>query len=102
VNGTGFYNGSVVRWNGSSLTTTYVSGTQVTASVPAANIASAGTASGTVFNASPGGGTSNAVTFTINSAAKLPSVQTDAADNVTATSGDMHGEIFQDGAPYTV
>ncbi len=66
VNGSGFVNSSVVRFNGNSLTTTYVSGTQLTAEVTAENIATAGTASITVFNPAPGGGNSNAVLLTIN------------------------------------
>ena len=64
VNGTNFINGSVVRWNGSPRTTTYVSPTQLTAAITAADIASAGTFPITVFNPTPGGGTSNAVNFT--------------------------------------
>jgi LmbE family N-acetylglucosaminyl deacetylase len=66
VNGTNFISGSVVRWNGTNRTTTYVSATQVTASILAADIATAGTARVTVFNPTPGGGTSNAQTFTTN------------------------------------
>jgi|CZKP01.1.fsa_nt_gi DNA/RNA endonuclease G (NUC1) len=67
VNGSSFISSSVVKWNGTSLTTTYVSATKVTAIVPAANIASAGTATVTVFNPTPGGGTSSGLTFTITS-----------------------------------
>ena len=67
VNGSNFISSSVVKWNGTSLTTTYVSATQVKATVPAANIASAGTATVTVFNPTPGGGTSSGLTFTITS-----------------------------------
>jgi len=67
VNGTNFVKGSAVNWNGSALGNThFVSSTQVTVTVPAANIANAGTASVTVTNPAPGGGTSNAVTFAIN------------------------------------
>lgn len=66
VNGSGFVSSSVVSWNGSNLTTTFVSGTQVTASVPAADIATAGTAPVQVTNPAPGGGSSNTATFTIN------------------------------------
>ena len=65
VNGTGFVSSSVVRWNGSNRTTTYVSSTQLTAAITAADIATAGTASVTVFNPAPGGGTSNAVSFVV-------------------------------------
>jgi hypothetical protein len=65
VNGTNIVSTSTVNWNGSSRTTTFVNSTQLTASITAADIASAGTASVTVFNPAPGGGTSYAVTFTI-------------------------------------
>jgi Zinc carboxypeptidase len=51
VNGTNFVNGqSVIRWNGANRTTTYVSATQLTASISAADISSSGTANVTVFN----------------------------------------------------
>src|SRR6266699_5517216 len=66
VNGTNFVTTSSVRWNGTALTTTFVSSTQLTATVTAALVASPGTASVTVVNPPPGGGTSNAQTFTIN------------------------------------
>ena len=65
VTGSNFVPGSLVNWNGMKLTTTFVSSTQVTASVPASDIASPGTAQVTVFNATPAGGTSNVATFTI-------------------------------------
>jgi sugar lactone lactonase YvrE len=63
VNGTNFVLGAKVKWNGTALTTTYVSGTKLTAAVPASLIATAGTASVTVTTA---GGTSAGATFTIN------------------------------------
>ena len=67
VNGTNFVAGSsVVRWNGANRTTMFVSASQLTASIPATDLATAGTASVTVFNPAPGGGTSNAQTFTIS------------------------------------
>ncbi|MGH3371851.1 MAG: LamG-like jellyroll fold domain-containing protein, partial [Nocardioidaceae bacterium] len=68
VAGTNFVSGSVVRWNGANRATTYVSAVQLTAAIPAADIAAAGTATVTVFNPAPGGGTSNAQTFTITAA----------------------------------
>ena len=66
VNGTNFVSASVVQWNGSSRTTTFVSATQLTVSIPATDIAAAGTVQVTVFNPLPGGGTSAALIFTIN------------------------------------
>ncbi|MGH9937469.1 MAG: IPT/TIG domain-containing protein, partial [Blastocatellia bacterium] len=68
VNGTNFINGSAARWNGADRTTTFVSNTQLTAAIPATDIAAAGAASVTVFNPAPGGGVSNAMSFTVNAA----------------------------------
>jgi hypothetical protein len=65
VNGTGFVSSSVVNWNGSARTTTFVSGSQVTAAISAGDIAAVGTASVTVVNPTPGGGTSNVVLLSI-------------------------------------
>ena len=64
--GTNYVVGSIIEWNGTKLTTKYVSSTTLTATVPIADIKTAGTASVTVFNPTPGGGTSAAKTFTIN------------------------------------
>jgi hypothetical protein len=58
VNGTGFVSASTINWNGTPLATTFVNSSQLTATVPAANIATAGTASITVSSPSPGGGKS--------------------------------------------
>src|SRR5205814_10198967 len=63
VTGTNYVSASTVNWNGSQLATAFVSATQLSATVPAALIATAGTASVTVV--SPCGGTSNAQTFTV-------------------------------------
>ncbi|HSD13002.1 MAG TPA: hypothetical protein VLC10_05570, partial [Patescibacteria group bacterium] len=66
VNGTNFISSSVVKFNGSSRTTTFVNSAQLTASIPASDLLSAGTFAITVFNPTPGGGTSNSQTFTVN------------------------------------
>jgi hypothetical protein len=65
VNGTGFVSTSVVNWNGTPLTTAFVSSHQLVADVPASVLAAASTASVTVSSPAPGGGTSNAVLFMI-------------------------------------
>jgi hypothetical protein len=65
VTGTNFVASSVVQWNGANRATTYVSATQLTAAIPAADVAVAGTPQVTVVNPAPGGGTSNPQTFTI-------------------------------------
>jgi uncharacterized protein (TIGR03437 family) len=86
VNGSGFISGSAVRWNGSSLTTTYGSGTQLTASVSASLIATAGTTSVTVIN--PGGTISNALTFTTGAASSTPTI-TSLSPSSAAAGGSL-------------
>ena len=64
VKGTGFTSGATVNWNGAALATTFVSGEKLTVAVPAANIASPGTALISVAN--PGSTlTSNVVFFPV-------------------------------------
>jgi MBG domain (YGX type)/Kelch motif len=66
VNGTNFISTSVVRFAGSNRTTSFVSSTQLTADIPASDLLTVGNFNITVFNPTPGGGTSNAQTFTVN------------------------------------
>jgi hypothetical protein len=65
VNGDGFDSHSVVRWNGNGRKTKYVSKHELTATILASDVASASTASVTVANPTPGGGTSSAVPFPV-------------------------------------
>lgn len=65
INGNGFVSGSSMRWNGANRQTTFVSATQLTVQIPAADVQSVGSAAISVANPSPGGGISNAVTFTV-------------------------------------
>ena len=83
VNGTAFVSTSVVKFNGAAKTTTFVSATQLTASITAADIATAGTATVTVTNPAPGGGTSASVSFTIN-AASTPTLTSLAPNSANA------------------
>jgi hypothetical protein len=64
VTGTSLTSGSVVKWNGQNLNTTFVSSTQLTAQVPAGLLASAGNA--TVGVTTADGVSSNTLRFTIN------------------------------------
>ena len=65
VNGTGFVTGAGVQWNGSPRLTSFVSGTQLTAAIPASDIANQGSAQITVANPAPSLGPSAASTFTM-------------------------------------
>ena len=82
VNGSNFVPGSVVQWNNSDRITHYRSATRLTADITAADIATAGTASVTVFNSSPGGGTSTpALTFTIHNPPTVSSIKPNILGN---------------------
>lgn len=85
VNGTNFISSSAIDWAGTALTTTYVSATQLTASVPAADIATSGSPSITVVNPTPGGGTSNAATFTISSTNPVPTITSLSPSSMVAS-----------------
>jgi hypothetical protein len=76
VNGTNFVPGATVQWNGSNRLTTFISSTQLRAQIPASDLTTAGTPSITVVNPTPGGGASNAVTFTIAAPTGIPRITT--------------------------
>ena len=63
--GSNFVPGSVVQWNGSAKTTTYVSDTELEASILVSDIITAGEFQVTVINSAPAGGTSIALPFTV-------------------------------------
>lgn len=65
VTGSGFTSLSTVQWNGTALSTTYTNPTTLTATIPSANLASLGCGALTVASPAPGGGTSNALPFTV-------------------------------------
>jgi len=88
VNGTGFTSSSTVNFNGTARVTTFVSSTQVTAAILAADVASAGTPPVTVSNPAPGGGTSNAVNFNISAAPNpVPAITSLSPNTASAGSG---------------
>ena len=66
VNGSSFVSGAHIVWNGANMVTTFVSAAKLTATVPVTDIAAGGATSVTVLNPTPGGGSSNALTFTID------------------------------------
>lgn len=85
VNGTGFVSTSVVNFNNVAKVTTFVSATQLTAAITAADIASTGTPPVTVISPTPGGGTSNSVTFNVNNPA--PTISSVAPTSAILGSG---------------
>jgi len=96
VNGAGFAPGSVLRWNGSPRVTHFVSQGQLTAIIPATDIAKPGTASVTVVSPAPGGGTSAVLFFPV--ADPAPSISFSRTDfsstggNVQLVTDDFNGD----------
>jgi trimeric autotransporter adhesin len=71
VAGTGFSSSSTVLLNGTALSTSFVSNTQLSAIVPAADLTNLGWASIAVSSPSPGGGISSSVPLSVFSALSL-------------------------------
>lgn len=91
--GSGFVPSSVVTWNNVPLATTFVSGTEVKAALPAANDAIGVIAAVAVSNPTPAGGNSGAINFNVNNpvpaitAITPPSVDAGAAATALAVAG---------------
>lgn len=100
VNGSGFVAASVVRWDGADRATTFVSATELTAQISSADIANDGSASVTVVSPAPGGGTSNAATFTIDAVftgTPDPAISSLSPDNTTAGTNNLTVTIIGSG-----
>ena len=98
VNGTGFTSNSVVQWNGAPLVTSfYYYGTnQLVATVPAADLTTAGTASVTVSSPTANPSLSNALTVNITNppAPTLTGVYPSGGPINTATAVTLNGTGF--------
>jgi FG-GAP-like repeat/Cep192 domain 4 len=98
VNGTGFVSSSVVNWNGTALATTFVASSQLTATAPASDIATPGTATVTVTNPTPGGGTSNVEFFDVSGFANsVTFTQLPPAPGLDDVSGIITADFNGDG-----
>lgn len=98
VAGEGFVSGSTVYWNGSMRATTFVNSSKLAVAVQATDIATAGTATITVFSPGPGGGYSNSQFFWITSAEAQPYFAIkDVTGNVNLTAHMVGGDFNNDG-----
>ncbi|MDQ3130909.1 MAG: carboxypeptidase regulatory-like domain-containing protein [Acidobacteriota bacterium] len=93
VNGSNFTNNSVVQWNGVNRPTTFVNATQLTASIPAADIAASGTAAITILNQTTNN-YSNAGQFTITSPTST-NIEGDIADRPYGSGSVNSGDVTQ-------
>jgi hypothetical protein len=97
VNGTGFVPGAVVTWNGSARATTFVSQSQVKATILSSDIIKPSTASVTVVSPGSGGGTSNVVSFPITAPSSSFSFRTSAYSAGLAPWAVATGDFNRDG-----
>ena len=100
VYGTGFSKNSVVRWNGLSRTTTFISNRHIVATILNTDYATNQTGLVTVANPAPGGGKSNPQLFPVNSAFTTPSflvqnLATGSGASAVAV-GDFNNDNHQD------
>lgn len=89
LTGSGFVAGSVVKANGTTISSTYVSSTTLTAVVPAASLVNPGAVSITVTNPNPGGGTSGAFNLNVTCNTTGVDVALGAVGNTTTLSTDF-------------
>jgi gliding motility-associated-like protein len=98
VYGSNFVSGAIVRVGGSDRTTTFVNNGQLTAAILATDLEAAGALLITVFNPTPGGGTSSSVNLNVREVTFTPSLSqpscfSDGAITLNSVSGGT--------APYT-
>jgi Tol biopolymer transport system component len=95
ISGTGFISTSVVYWNNAAQTTTFnATSTQLSISVTAQEIATAGTAQVVVVSPLPGGGASTAVNFTITAAQNPQPTISSLSPSGTAVGGLPPGNLL--------
>ena len=102
VNGSGFFLGSFVQWNGMNLPTTFVGPTQLTAILSStlflqfSPFTFGGTAQVTVSNPAPGGGASAPLVFNVSNLTGVPSISSIAPN--TAIAGDFSFRLVVTGS----
>jgi len=97
INGSGFASTAVVMWNGSTRITSFISSRELQAQISAADVATPGTASVSVMNPAPGGGTSNVVFFPVQT--RAPSAGFFQASGFAGSGVSVEGDFNNDGIP---
>jgi hypothetical protein len=100
--GANFLPSSVVRWNGASRATSFISARELRASILAADVATAGVARVSVFTPAPGGGGSESLPFVVAPASPIVSfARTDLATGsgsrpIFVAAADLDGDGHPD------
>ena len=99
INGAGFANGATVTWNGASRSATFVSSTQLNASLLASDFSVAGTGRVVVNNPAPGGGASNPQFFQVATSVNTLAMGGPALSIGTNPRGVAVADFNNDGKP---
>ena len=97
INGAGFLSNSTVTYNGITHTPTFVSATELTISLTAADLDTAGSFPVVVTNPAPGGGSSNTLDFTVQAAGTQNPTEilvSDSAGQLWKTQGKAFDAIW--------
>src|ERR1700733_14333472 len=97
VNGTGFVSGATANWNGSPRATAFVSSSRLTAAILTSDLAGAGTFSVTVTNPTPGGGTSNPISFEVTQPTPTAAFANSSTNPVSNASVVVAADLNGDG-----
>ncbi len=92
--GTNFVSGSQVRWNGIAMTTTFVSATQLTASIPPSFFTNANLGMVNVFVVNPDSTVSNELPFTITASPDTVPILTEVANPVGTNQSQVGDASF--------
>lgn len=99
VNGSGFLPTSVVRWNNTDRPTTFVSPTLLSASIAAADIATAASVSVQVINPAPIAGPVESLTFEVGTANPVPAISALVPSSISV--GPPPSSVSVEGSGFT-
>src|SRR5437667_310148 len=101
INGAGFMAASTVTYDGAARTATYVSASQLTIQLSAADQMTAGSYAVVVTNPAPGGGASNTVNFTVTATNPIPAGTTAPTLTISGSGFLSSSSVTYTSVPHT-
>ena len=99
MNGSGFVPGAQAFWNGTAVATTYVSASQVQASIPSGNTQTNGSGVVTVTNPGPVNPASNALAEYLTYSTSVPTFNVVPLTSMEQPANVVVGDLNRDGKP---
>lgn len=95
ITGNGFISGSQAKWSGSNRTTVFGSATSITIAILTSDLVAVGNFPITVFNGTPGGGTSNQIFFAVNALVNpAPGITALSPESIVRGASDFQLSLF--------